>query len=252
MPTVPFVSVACGARYVEDTEELHVCGVTQDGGFWYTSCLSPQEWQPFEDLKTRIQGDWDTFQVQKVTFGHSFLDVCVIVLANSGERRILHTRRHFDGTWDAFQDVNDPQLADFPGSFISVGCASVSPQPLLEELHVCGITEDGRLWHTLCSFLLGSFSWLPFAEVQALSADGPGQFTNVSIAQGAPDLQGRQDLHVFTQATGELWHTTRFSNPPGWQPTFRLNQAAGRRSWLVWFDQLCECRWTTACLCCHR
>jgi hypothetical protein len=215
-----FVSAACGVRYVEDMEEIHICGVTQDGKLWYTNRTLPQDWQPFEDLRTQIQGNWDTFHVQDVTFDDSFLDVCVIVLTNSGERHILHTRRHFDGTWDSFQDVNDPQVADFPGSFISVGCANVSPQPQLEELHVCGITDDGKLWHTLRSSLLGSFSWLPFANVQTPSANGPDHFTKVCITQGIPDLEGREDLHVFTQAAGDLWHTVRFSNPPRWQPTF--------------------------------
>jgi hypothetical protein len=201
-------------------EEVHVCGVTQDGKLWYTNRTLPQDWQPFEDLRTQIQGNWDTFHVQDVTFDDSFLDVCVIVLTDSGERHILHTRRHFDGTWDSFQDVNSPQAAGFPGSFISVGCANVSPQPQLEELHICGITDDGKLWHTLRSSLPGSFSWLPFANVQTLSTNGPDHFTKVCIAQGIPDLQGREDLHVFTLAAGDLWHTVRFSNPPSWQPTF--------------------------------
>ena len=81
---------------------------------------------------------------------------------------------------------------------------------------------------TLRSFLLDSFSWLPFADVQVLSANGPDHFTKVSIAQGAPDPQGGQDLHVLTQETGELWHTSRRANPPGWQLTFdRLKEQAG-------------------------
>jgi hypothetical protein len=220
MPAGPFVSVACGVRDVEDTEELHVCAVTQDGGLWYTNLAPPDDWRHFEDLKTVIPGDWTNFHVQGVTFGHSFLDVCVLVLTPSSERRIMYTHRHFDGTWDAFQDVNDPQHAGFPGSFISAGCANLAPQPLLEELHICGVTQDGKLWHTLRSFRIGSLAWLPFAEVQALSADGPGQFTKVSIAQGISDSQGIQDLHVFTQAAGDLWHTLRFSNPSGWQSAF--------------------------------
>ena len=228
MPIGPFVSVACGVREVEDTEELHVCGVTQDGGLWYTNRVPPQDWRPFENLTTIIAGDWDTLHVQDVTFGHTFLDVCFLVLTHSSERRIMHTRRHVDGTWERLQDVNDQEQAGFPGSFISASCTNLAPQPSLEELHVCGITEDGRLWHTLRSFLLDSFSWLPFADVQALSANGPDHFTKVSIAQGAPDSQGGQDLHVLTQATGELWHTSRRSNPPGWQSTFdRLKEQAG-------------------------
>ena len=220
----PFVSAACGARYVEDNEEIHICAVTQDGRLLYTSRVAPQDWQPFEDLKTSIQGNWDSFRVQEVTFGLSFLDLCVIVLTNSGERHILHTSLGAGGTWESFQDVNDPHAAGFPGSFISVGCANLSPELPLEELHVCGVTSDGKLWHTLYPFLVASFSWLPFADVQKLTGSNatPSHFTKVSIAQGSPDLQGRQDLHVFTQVDGDIWHTTRFSNPPPprWQPTF--------------------------------
>jgi hypothetical protein len=223
-----FVSVACGVRYIEDTEEMHVCGVTRDGKLWYTSRTSGQDWQPFENLQTRIQGNWSTFQVQNVTFGLSFLDLCVIVLTNNGERRILRSSRHFDGSWENFQDVNDAQLAGFPRSFTSAGCTTISPELSLEELHLCGVTDDGKLYHTLRDFVDGSFYWLPFADVETRCKNGPGHFTNVSVAQSSPDLQGRQDLHVFAQAAGDLWHTVRISNPPRWQPTFdSIKQQAG-------------------------
>jgi hypothetical protein len=163
-----------------------------------------------------------------VTFGLSFLDLCVIVLTNSGERRILRSSRHFDGSWENFQDVNDAQLAGFPGSFSSAGCTTIAPQQSLEELHVCGVTEDGKLYHTLRGFADGSFYWLPFADVETISKNGPGLFTNVSVAQSSPDLQGKQDLHVFAQAADDLWHTARISHPPHWQPAFdSIKQQAG-------------------------
>jgi len=92
---------------------------------------------------------------------------------------------------------------------------------------VCGMTEDGTVWHTLRESLEGS--WLPFGDVEALSRNTPGPFTDVSIAQGQDDPHSiDQNLHVFALAGGDLWHTVRFSNPPDWQANFdRVKELAG-------------------------
>ena len=219
----PFVNVACAVIWrdinSQNTEEFHVCALTVDGRLLHTSRVSPNDWQPFEDLKTRIQGNWDTFQVEKVTSGSFLDDVCVIVLTTQGQHRILHVTHNPDGT-QGLEDVTDANRAGFPGSFANSACAKVEPEGLLVELHVCGVTQDGKLWHTLLESLENS--WQPFVDVQTLAKSPPQGIADVSITQGD------QDLHVFAQAAGDLWHTVRFSNPPNWQSHFdRIKEKAG-------------------------
>ncbi len=51
----PFVHVDCVSTETADgKEEVHVLGTTQDAKLWYTSRVEGQNWQPFEDLTTRI------------------------------------------------------------------------------------------------------------------------------------------------------------------------------------------------------
>jgi len=203
-------------------EELHVLGVTRHGELWYTSRVEGQDWQPFDNLSRRIGGNWGTFQQVGVTEISGMLDAFVIVNTKQKEQRILHTSRQSDtGAWVKFEDITRSQLAGFPGSFISVSCAHLWVG-LLSILNVCGVTRDGKLWHTI---RFQDPTWLPFVNVQLLSANGPHSFTNVSLAQGGGTLD------VCALADGDLWHTSRVSsNPPGWQATFDdiSEEAAGK------------------------
>jgi hypothetical protein len=238
----PFVRVDCaslaGINPNLHFEDLHVLGVTGDGKLWHTSLVTEDLWQPFEDLTARIGGNGGGFQDVGVTEligeGGQALHVCVVVQTQPGERRMLHTVRSANGTWDSFEDVTDPQLAGLPGAFVSVDCAGLGELNVngnkfvsgLEELHVCGVTEDGKLWHTI------HFSdppWLPFVNVQVLSANAPDTFATVSTAETGGNL------HVCAQAGGEIWHTSRVSadpflgQAPGWQASFdRVEEQAGR------------------------
>jgi len=184
---------------------LHICGITQDGRLWHTIGIQ-DKWQPFEDLNSSVGGNWGAFQDIGVANVDGELHVCVTVPRVLARWQILHTIRHGDGTWDNFQDVTDPGLAGLPGSFVSVACAELN-----KELHVCGVTDDGKLWHTVRS---SQNNWLPFEEVQTTFANNPISFSDVSIAEEDDNLQ------IFAQADGDLWHTVRFSQPPGWQPVF--------------------------------
>lgn len=189
--------------------DLHVCGVTQGGKLWHTIQLTQGEWQPFEDLGARIGGNWGAFQRVRMAELVGQLHICVIVQTSQGQWRILHSVRHTNGTWESFVDINQPQLAGFPGSFVNVDCTGL--WDVLNQLHVCGVTQDGKLWHTIYS---ADPAWLPFIDVQVISAGAPGSFQTLSIA-----LQDEK-LHVCTQSQGDLWHTMRLPDTPGWLPTF--------------------------------
>ncbi len=226
----PFVSVDGVSTWMNTNaggeggqEELHVLGVTRHGELWHTSRLEGQDWRPFENLSRNIGGNWGTFQQVGVTEIENTLDACVIVKTKQGEQRILHTSRKSNKTvWEKFEDITRPQLAGFPGSFISVDCANLWVE-VIPVLHVCGVTTDGKLWHTI---RFQDPTWLPFVNVQLLSASGPQHpFANVSLAQGFDTLD------VCALANGDLWHTSRFSSdPPHWQAAFDnvSEEAAGK------------------------
>jgi hypothetical protein len=225
----PFVSVDSVNTWNNNGQEvLHVLGITQDGTLWYTSHVEKQDWQPFENLSTQIGGnEGKLLQVGITTpIMGSQLDAFVMVQTKQGEQRILHTSRSIkETTWKKFEDINQPQLAGFPGSFTSIDCAYTFVD-LLEMLQVCGITKDGKLWHTL-NFAnpFTNLRWLPFANVELLSHNVPSPLVNVSLTQGIDTLD------VCTQSKGNLWHTSRFSNnPPEWQPAFDniSDEAAGK------------------------
>ncbi len=195
----PFISADCDVNGLI----LHICAVTNDGKLWHT--FRQPGWQPFEDVKARIGGDWGELRDVGVAMLGDGLHVCVTALTSLGQWRILHTTRHADGTWDSFEDVN--ALTAFPGSFISIDCANIKG-----ELHVCSVSDDGKLWHTVRS---SQNSWLPFEDVQATASNAPDGFASVSITEGDGDL------HVCAQAGGDVWHTIRFSSdPPSWQSVF--------------------------------
>lgn len=100
------------------------------------------------------------------------------------------------------------------GRFVDVGCAGVlNPTTGQDELHVVGVTDDGRLWHTIASGVgvtLGLFgSWTPFDDVENHIGD-LGEFVKVDAA-----ANGGQ-LHVVgVTRTGRAWHSIRI--PAQWR-----------------------------------
>ena len=200
----PFIRVSCTSIMTPQTAELHIFGVIQGGKLLHTSRPPQKDWQPFEDLEIHIGRGWGTYKDVAVTRNN--LQLCALALTKPKEQRILYTTRG-NRTWDSFQDVNRTQLAGFPGSFSSISCEIGK----LGELHVCGITDDGKLWYTNHFF---DPPWLPFTNVSAITKNAPKALKDVSIAE----VSGT--LHVFVQAGGNLWHTTRSTDPPYWQSTF--------------------------------
>jgi hypothetical protein len=203
---------------------IHICGVTVDGRLLHTTLAdNATQWGGFDDLQTIIGGDWGRFLEVRVDIVAGELHLCVLVHTPHGQQRILHTVRHNIGIWDAFQDITQDGLAGFPGSFVSVDCAAGTDST--QKLHVCGVTADGKLWHTALS---NQNVWSQFAEVksdlpkdtghftgaEADSSSHMGHFTDVRIA-GVDDK-----IHICALHSGALLHTILFSNPVSWQPVF--------------------------------
>ena len=74
--------------------------------------------------------------------------------------------------WDGFGDVKG-QAGSHPGAFESVGCAGVN-----EELHVCGVTSDGGMWHAIRR----EHDWIGFGDVKGQAGGHPGTFAAAALA----------------------------------------------------------------------
>ncbi len=144
----------------------------------------------------------------------------------TGDGGLWHTIRFQDppGWQPSFGNVKGQESND-PGAFASVGCAGGF------NLHLCGVTTDGKLWHTIRFSEFGVLdkntgqvtrhpaSWQPsFGDVKGQESSDPGAFISVDCT-----TTGDGNLHVCGVTTdGGLWHTIRFQDPPSWQPSFGL------------------------------
>jgi hypothetical protein len=119
--------------------------------------------------------------------------------------RLWHTLRFEQPEgppWQRFGDVK--RQAGDVGDFVEVDCARefAQPQEVEGNLHVVGVTGDGRLWYTVRD--AATDNWQPFGE---LGAEVPYPFLRAAVttAQGA----NRTDLVVAgVTADGGLWATT--------------------------------------------
>jgi hypothetical protein len=185
---------------------MHLVGLTRDGGMWHTVRFADGTgWQPsFGDVKAQESNDPGHFS--SVGCAGVGGELQVVALTNDG--KMWHTIRHADGSWQpAFGDVKAQESND-PGYFTAVGCAGVNG-----ELHVVGLTDDGRMWHTIRH---ADGSWQPFfGDVKAQESNDPGYFTAV----GCAGVSG--ELHVVGLTDdGAMWHTIRLAGGTGWQPFF--------------------------------
>ncbi|BCJ40706.1 hypothetical protein Aiant_13630 [Actinoplanes ianthinogenes] len=197
-----FVATACaGAR-----GGMHLVGLTHNGGMWHTIRFADGSgWQPsFGDVKAQESNDPGHFGA--VGCAAVSGELHVVGLTNDG--KMWHTIRHADGSWTpAFGDVKGQESND-PGHFTAVGCAGVNG-----ELHVVGLTDDGKMWHTIRH---ADGSWQPFfGDVKGVESNDPGYFTSV----GCAGVNG--ELHVVAlTGDGGMWHTIRLAGGTGWQPFF--------------------------------
>ena len=83
--------------------------------------------------------------------------------------------RRQDGGWIGFGDVKGAVAGSHPGAFEAVGCAGVNGQ-----LHVCGVTRDGGMWHAIRREDGGGIG---FGDVKGQAGSHPGPFA-ASAAPG--------------------------------------------------------------------
>jgi Astacin (Peptidase family M12A) len=173
--------------------ELHLCGVTSDGRLWHTIRFADGSWQDFRDVEP-VSGERGFFVNTVCASIGKDLHLCGV----TSDGRLWHTIRHpgtapDNGPWDAFGDV-EGQTGD-RGFFYHMCCAAVG-----DDLHLCGVTNEGRLWHTI-RFADGS--WQDFRDVEPVSGER-GNFVKIACAGIG------NDLHVCgVTSDGHLWHTIR-------------------------------------------
>ena len=77
-------------------------------------------------------------------------------------------------------------------------------QVLLSELQTIGVTNDGKLWHTIRHV---NGTWDGFGDVKSQAGDR-GFFINIAVANVNEELQ----VSGVTKGGGGLWHTIRHLN----------------------------------------
>jgi hypothetical protein len=180
----PFTAVGCAGI----GGELHVCGVTSDGKMWHTIRHADGSWiRPFGDVKGQTS-DPGHFSAVACAAVNGELHVCGITTGFIiPDGKMWHTIRHADGSWTRpFGDVKS-QTGD-PGPFSTVGCVGVNG-----ELQVCGVTTDGKMWHTIRH---ADGSWIrPFGDVEGQTSN-PGPFSTVGCAEIGGELHVAGTTHL--------------------------------------------------------
>jgi len=133
--------------------------------------------------------------------------VCAIEGAWQAAGRLTHAIRDVQNNWTAFDDVQaeTSKVGRNIGPIAQVACATT----LRDDLHVCVIDKNGKLWHTI---RWASGEWPePFGDVQAeTSKVGPnrGQLSRIACA-----INIHEELHVCAvDVNGGLWHTVRMAS----------------------------------------
>lgn len=208
-----FLKVAVGQTGARpmDVIELHILGITREGVLWHAVTGEDGSWTPFFDVASQAGDPGAIVQVACTSTAKKELFVCVV----TEDGRLWLTTRQGTGSWTPFIDVK--RRAGNRGYFIDVDC-TVHYGIGFKLLHVCGLTDDGKLWHAIRR---ADTSWIPFDDVKAKASD-PGAFISVATGVG-------KELHV-TGATsdGRLWLATRQIDGT-WTPFDDVEAGAGER-----------------------
>src|SRR5262249_56703219 len=119
---------------------------------WHSIRLVRYEWQPLFGGDVGVESSNPGCFNAAAAWPGVNGDLHVVALTDTGG--MWHTIRHRDGSWQpSFGDVKSVESND-PGHFTAVGCAGVN-----SEVQVVGLTDDGRMWHTIRH---DEQSWQPF------------------------------------------------------------------------------------------
>jgi hypothetical protein len=164
-----FSAVACGS---DNPGWLQVVGLGNDGKLWHTMRNSDGTWTPnFGSIATQSKGGPPSFSAVSCA-GSSGLQVVGV----GSDGKLWHTIRNDNGKWQPSFGSIATQTSGGPASFSAVACGTEN-QGLL---HVVGLGNDGKLWHT---FRDGHGTWTAeFEPLAAVSSGGPTSFTKVGGA----------------------------------------------------------------------
>jgi uncharacterized protein YigE (DUF2233 family) len=198
---------------------------SRSGRLWHSVYLHPENtWTQFLDVEAEA-GERGRFVDVSCASSFNRLHVCAI----TDDGRLWHSIREGD-PWSQFADVEVE--AGERGRFVDVSCAfQYNPNipPEMQQLHVCAITDDGRLWHSIRQ----GDPWSQFADVEG-EAGERGRFVKVSCfyEENSNIPPEAQRLHVCAiTADGRLWYASRQGDP--WTRFLDVETKSGERGRFV-------------------
>ena len=91
-------------------------------------------------------------------FGSIVVAIPLQVTGITADGGMWHALRDSNGSWVGFGDVKSQARPTTTGAFTAVACAGIG-----DELHVCGVTTDGRIWHAIRELR----RWIGFGDVKS-------------------------------------------------------------------------------------
>jgi hypothetical protein len=161
-----FVGVDCAGIGTQ----LHVTGITADGRLWHSIRKGDGQWTGFGDVEGQTGDRGTIVDVACARAGSGGLHVCAV----SSDGHLWHSIRKADGQWTGFGDVEGQ--AGERGSFVRVSAGFAQVTVTTGVLHVCGVTADGRLWHSIRK---ADGQWTGFGDVEGQAGER-GSFRTVS------------------------------------------------------------------------
>jgi hypothetical protein len=218
-----FTRISCSVvRPKPQATTLDVCGITADGRLWYTSHLTLPLWLPFINVQAGAT-DAPAHCAEVSTVGNGGLSVFV----QSGGA-IWHTSRsgYPDFQWQPAFDNIESQAGN-PGPFGSISGSNANG-----PLHLCGITHDGRLWHSQTS-PTSPYGWLPFEDLTS-KIGKPGSFKTVCLAgiDVITEFSGTnpQCAQIQTNIASDESTIMRLQQQASWNPSARAEISSLRQA----------------------